>query len=43
MKYNDPGDSEGYLPDFCIIPINTKYYSDSIAIIPIMGYILKEA
>ena len=24
MKYNDPGDSEGYLPDFCIIPINTN-------------------
>ena len=26
---------------FCIIPINTKYYSDGVAIIPIMGYIAK--
>ena len=28
---------------FCIILINTKYYSDSVAIIPIMGYIIIEA
>lgn len=25
---------------FCIIPIHDKYYSDSVAIIPIMGYII---
>ena len=25
---------------FGIIPINAKYYSDSVAIIPIMGYII---
>lgn len=24
---------------FCIVPINAKYYSDSVAIIPIRGYI----
>ena len=24
---------------FCIVPINAKYYSDNVAIIPIMGYI----
>jgi hypothetical protein len=24
----------------CIVPINTKYYSDGVAIIPIMGYII---
>ncbi|WP_216696579.1 hypothetical protein [Anaerostipes faecalis] len=23
-----------------IVPINTKYYSDNVAIIPIMGYII---
>lgn len=29
---------------FCIVPINAKYYSDSVAIIPIMGvyYYLSE-
>ena len=25
---------------FCIVPTNAKYYSDSVAIIPIMGYII---
>ncbi len=24
---------------FCIVPINAEYYSDSVAIIPIIGYI----
>lgn len=33
-------ESQWYLLDFCIVPINTKYYSDSVAIIPIMGYII---
>ena len=27
---------------FCIVPINAEYYSDSVAIIPIMGYIIIE-
>lgn len=27
-----------YLPDFCIVPINEKYYSESVDIVPIIGY-----
>lgn len=30
--------SSGQFPNFCIVPISGKYYSDSVAIIPIMGY-----
>ena len=27
-----------YLSDFCIIPISGKYYSDTVYIVPIIGY-----
>ena len=33
-------ESQWYLLDFFIVPINTKYYSDSVVIVPIMGYII---
>ena len=36
----DPGESMISAGSFCIIPINAKYYSDSVAIIPIRGYII---
>jgi len=33
-----PGDEKWYLPDFCIVPISEKYYSDTVDIVPIIGY-----
>lgn len=27
-----------YLPGFYIVPINGKYYSDAVDIVPIIGY-----
>ena len=34
------GDGNRYLSEFRIIPINEKYYSDSVDIVPITGYII---
>ena len=34
------GESKVSVEPFCIIPINAKYYSDSVAVIPIMEYII---
>lgn len=36
--YNGPGDEEWYLLDFYIVPINEKYYSANVDIVPIIGY-----
>lgn len=33
-------ESQWYLLDFYIVPIDAKYYSDYVVIIPIIGYII---
>ena len=38
VESNGPGDKVGYLLDFYIVPINERYYSVSVAIVPIIGY-----
>ena len=34
------GEAKASAGSFYIIPINAEYYSDSVAIIPIIGYII---